>query len=220
MGWTSLFLNMEKKKVLILGSGEVGQRRALKFLDAHSKVIITGGTVPEKLLKLGALEKPVNELEKWIEWADMVVLASGDSDLNKKAAAMGKAKLLNRADYPLEGNIIVPTSFSVGDTQISIFTGGKSPLMAKILRKKIQETIKEEDILQIELQHYARQLLKDRIIDQKKRRIHLYQILNSPEIIKLLNEGKLKEAKSLVREYLNKINGTTHDSKYNKEGSS
>ncbi|MBU4534832.1 MAG: bifunctional precorrin-2 dehydrogenase/sirohydrochlorin ferrochelatase [Euryarchaeota archaeon] len=211
MGWTSLFLNMEKKKVLILGSGEVGQRRALKFLDAHSKVIITGGTVPEKLLKLGALEKPVNELEKWIEWADLVVVASGDNDLNAKAAALGKNKLLNRADYPLEGNIIVPTSFSVGDAQISIFTGGKSPLMARMLRKKIQEAIKDADLLQIELQHYARQLLKDRVIDQKKRRVHLYQIFNNPEIIKLLNEGELKEAKSLVRKYLNKINGTTHD---------
>ncbi|GAB6055111.1 bifunctional precorrin-2 dehydrogenase/sirohydrochlorin ferrochelatase [Methanobacterium movens] len=210
MGWTSLFLNMEKKKVLIVGSGEVGQRRALKFLDAHSKVIITGGTVPEKLLKLGAIEKPVNEIEKWIKWADLVVVASGDNELNNKAALLGKDKLLNRADYPLEGNIIVPTSFFVGDAQISIFTGGKSPLMARILRKKIQEAIKDEDLLQIELQHYARQLLKDKISDQKKRRIHLYQILNNPDIIKLLNEGKLKEAKSQVREYLTKINGTTH----------
>lgn len=202
MGWTPLIWDMEKNKVLIIGSGEVGERRALRFLETDAEVIIIGGTVSEKLLGLGAREKPANQLQKWVEWADLVVIASGDEELNNKAAHFARDKFLNRADHPLEGNIIVPTTFWLGDAQISIFTGGKSPLMARILRKKIQETIKEEDILQIELQHYAREILKELVPYQRKRRAHLYQILNSSEIKELINAGKIEEAKTQVRDYL------------------
>ncbi len=202
MGWTPLIWDMEKNKVLIIGSGEVGERRALRFLEADAEVIIIGGTVSEKLLALGVREKPAHKLQKLVEWADLVVIASGDEELNNKAAHFAGNKFLNRADHPLEGNIIVPTTFWLGDAQISIFTGGKSPLMARILRKKIQETIKEEDILQIELQHYAREILKELVPHQRKRRDHLYQILNSSEIKELIKAGKLEEAKTQVREYL------------------
>lgn len=202
MGWTSLIWDVKENKVLIIGSGEVGERRALRFLESDAKVIIIGGTVSEKLLGLGAKEKPIHQLQKWVEWADLVVIASGDEDLNNKAAHFAGDKFLNRADHPLEGNIIVPTTFWLGDAQISIFTGGKSPLMARILRKKIQETITEEDILQIELQHYAREILKELIPYQKERRAHLYQILNSSDIKELIEAGKIEEAKTQVREYL------------------
>ena len=66
--------------------------------------------------------------------------------------------------------MIVPSSFFIGDVQISIFTGGKSPLMSKELRKKIEKVIKTEDVMQLELQSFARNILKMEIDDQKIRR--------------------------------------------------
>ena len=95
---------------------------------------------------------------------------------------MSGDKLLNRADDPNKGNLIVPSSFFIGDVQICIFTGGKSPLMSKELRKKIEKVIKFEDILQLELQSFARDLLKERVDNQKKRRNYLYSILNDQKI--------------------------------------
>lgn len=198
MGWTPLYLEMEDKNVLVVGAGEVGQRRALRFLESGANVVISGGHVPPELRELGATYQPRTELPKWIEWAELVVVASGDPQLNQEVSELAKDKLLNRADYPEDGNIIVPSSFSIKDVQFSIFTQGKSPLMARELRKRIQSVILEEDILKMELQHFTRQLLKEKMPGQRKRRDYLYQILNDKKINELLDKGELEEAQDYV----------------------
>jgi len=202
MGWTPLYLEMQHKNVLVVGAGEVGKRRAHRFLEAGANVIICSNHVSDQLKGLGAAYKPREELSKWVDWADLVVIASGDPQLNQEVALQSKDKLINRADYPEEGNIIVPSSFFINDVQFSIFTQGKSPLMAKELRKRIQAVVKEGDILQLELQHFTRQLLKEKVEDQKKRRDYLYQILNDKKINELLDNGELEQARVSVTKLL------------------
>lgn len=202
MGWTPLFLQMKNKNVLVVGAGEVGSRRALRFIKAGANVTILGKKISEELSELGSALKPVQEVKEWVEWSDIVIVATGDQELNEKVAELAAHKLLNRADYPEEGNLIVPSSFFIGDVQLCIFTGGKSPLMARELRKKIEKIIKEEDILQLELQNFTRNILKEKIHDQKKRRDYLYEILNDENIGKLLEEGNLEGAKKYIKHHL------------------
>ena len=64
MGWTSLFLEMDNYKVLIVGSGEVGIRRTRRFLEAGANVIVIGNHVPDELLNLGVDVKPP---KRWID---------------------------------------------------------------------------------------------------------------------------------------------------------
>lgn len=202
MGWTPLFLQMEDKKVLIVGAGEVGARRARRFIESGANVVIIEREVPQDLIDRGAVFKPLDEVEKWVEWSDIVVVSTGDHGLNERVAKLAGKKLLNRADHPDEGNLVVPSSFSIGDVQFCIFTGGKSPLMAKELRKRIQKVILEEDILQMELQNFTRNILKENMNDQKKRRDYLYKILNDKNIKEYLKQGNLEDAKKYVKKQL------------------
>lgn len=205
MAWTPIFIKTDEMKVLILGAGEVGERRAYRFVQAGAKVILTGGTVSDHLQNMGAISKPLEKINELVEWADLVVIASGDDEMNNKVAKLAGEKLLNRADNPFEGNVIVPTTFSVGEAQISIFTGGKSPLMARMLRKKIQSAITTEDILQIELQDYARLKLKSCIENQKLRRDYLYQISHNTEIKKCLIENRWDDAIAQVNSFISNL---------------
>jgi Siroheme synthase (precorrin-2 oxidase/ferrochelatase domain) len=175
----------------------------LRFLEADSQVIILGNQIDPGLLAKGASLKPPKDAGKWVEWADLVVVASGDSKLNSLVTDLAGNKLLNRADQPDEGNVIVPSSFFIGDVQFSIFTQKKSPLMAREIRKKIEKVITEEDILQLDLQHYTRKILKNKVEGQKHRKSYLYKLLEDEKIKKLLNEGKIEEAKSYVDEMIN-----------------
>lgn len=202
MGWTPLFLQMENKNVLIVGAGEVGTRRAQRFLESGANVTVINEEVSSDLVDLGAAFKPLDEVEKWVKWSDLVVIATGDHKLNERVAELAKGKLLNRADYPDEGDLIVPSTFSIGDVQFSIFTSGKSPLMAKELRKRIQKVILEEDILQLELQNFTRNILKENMNDQKKRRDYLYKILNDKNIQEYLRQGNLEDAKKYIKQQL------------------
>ena len=147
MAWTPLYMDMDGKRVFVLGSGEVGIRRARRFLEAGAEVVVAG---PPAELE-GARFVEMDNLEYWVEWADLVVVASPDRELNDRVASLAGKRLLNRADSPLEGDVIVPSTFMVGDVSISIFTGTRSPLMARYLRERIQDAIQTEDLLMIEV---------------------------------------------------------------------
>ena len=188
--------------VFILGTGEVATRRANKFLDHGACVKLAGKNLDDELKDKGAILCSTQDVEELVEWSDLVVVASGDEKLCNHVSEISKDKLLNRADYPQEGNVIVPTSFNIGEIEISIFTNGKSPLMARQLRKKIQSIITEEDILEIELQDYARNRLKEVVDDQKERRSYLYEILDDEKINDLINEREIGQAKGYIDEFI------------------
>ncbi|MBR6994074.1 MAG: bifunctional precorrin-2 dehydrogenase/sirohydrochlorin ferrochelatase [Methanobrevibacter sp.] len=206
MDWTSLYLKTSDLNVFILGTGEVATRRANKFLDHGANVKLAGTQISEDLECKGAVLCSTDDVDDLVEWSDLVVVASGDEKLSDYVCEIAKDKLVNRADIPQKGDIIVPTSFNIGEIEISIFTNGKSPLMARQLRKKIQSIITEDDILEIELQDYARSLLKNKVENQKERREYLYEIFENEKINDLIKDRKIDEAKDYIDNFTRGLN--------------
>lgn len=206
MDWTSIYLKTSNLNVFILGTGEVATRRANKFLDHGANVKLAGDNLADELVSKGAILCSTEDVDDLVKWSDFVVIASGDRTLSNYVSKIAEDKLLNRADFPSEGNVIVPTSFNIGDIEISIFTGGKSPLMARQLRKKIQSIITEEDILEIELQDYARNKLKGIVQDQKDRRKCLYEIFEDEKINVLIKNRNIVEAKDYIDDLIRGLN--------------
>ena len=198
MDWTSLYFKTSNLNVFILGTGEVATRRANKFLDHGANVKLAGNDLSKDLEDKGAVLCSTDEVDELVSWSDLVVVASGDNELSEHVSNIAQDKLINRADFPQKGDIIVPTSFNIGEIEISIFTNGKSPLMARQLRKKIQSVITEEDILEIELQDYARSILKEVISDQKQRRKYLYEIFENKQINEYVKDNKIDKAKLYI----------------------
>ena len=198
MDWTSIYLKTAGLNVFILGTGEVATRRANRFLDHGANVKLAGNDMSSDLLEKGAGLYSTDDVDELVEWADLVIVASGDGEMSDYVSKISHDKLINRADYPLKGNVIVPTSFNIGDIEISIFTNGKSPLMARQLRKKIQSIITEEDVLEIELQDYARLKLKEVVEDQKERRKYLYEIFEDEKINELIKSRQIDDAKLYI----------------------
>lgn len=198
MDWTSLYFKTSNLNVFILGTGEVATRRANKFLDHGANVRLAGNNLSADLEDKGAVLCSTDDVDELVRWCDLVVIASGDEELSDYVSKIARDKLINRADFPQKGDIIVPTSFEIGDVEISIFTNGKSPLMARQLRKKIQSIISREDILEIELQGYARSILKETTEDQKVRRKYLYEIFEDEKINGFIKNNQIDEAKMYI----------------------
>lgn len=203
MNWTSVYLKTNSLNVFILGTGEVATRRADKFLSHGASVKLAGDSLDSFIKEKGAILVSTDDVDELVNWADLVIIASGDRELSNYVASIADKKLLNRADFPNEGNLIVPTSFNIGDVEISIFTNGKSPLMARQLRKRIQEIITDEDLIKMELQDYARSILKEKVDDQKERRTYLYTIFEDKNIHNLIEKNKIDEAKSYIYNLIN-----------------
>lgn len=209
MGLTSLFLEMKDKIVLIVGTGSVGIRRARRFLDAEACVKIVTRDIDEDIknefVEKGARFYDDDMLDDLIEECDLVVVATDDLKLNEEISLKARDKLVNCSSDITLSNVIVPSTFRIGSVTVSLYTDSKSPLMAKELRKKIQNIITPEDILHIEFQEYIRKLLKEQVANQADRKKYMI-MLNDDEIIKnYLKEDKLEQAQKYASNIIKNI---------------
>lgn len=206
MALTSLFLDMKDKNVLVVGTGSVGIRRIRRFLEAEANVYIVtkdiDSEIKDEFITKGAEFCDNDKLDDLIDMSDLVVVATNNLELNRELSIKAKDKLVNCSSNPEISNVIFPSTFYIGDVQLSIYTGSKSPLMAKTLRKKIQSIITPQDLLYIELQEYARKLLKENVPTQEERKEYMIKINEDENIEEYINDDNLDKAKEYVRNML------------------
>ncbi|AWX33130.1 bifunctional precorrin-2 dehydrogenase/sirohydrochlorin ferrochelatase [Methanosphaera sp. BMS] len=209
MALTSLYLDMKDKNVLIIGTGSVGIRRARRFLKAQSNVNIVTKSIDEdvkdEFLEKGAHFYDNDQLDNLIDESDLIVVATDDIELNEKIALQANDKLINCSSDPSISNVIFPSTFDIGGVTISVYTGSKSPLMAKTLRKKIQSIITDEDIYYIQLQEYVRELLKANVDSQQDRKEYMLKINEDERVRELIQNNDIDEAKRYVKEIIEKF---------------
>ena len=121
MDWTSLYFKTSNLNVFILGTGEVASRRANKFLDHGANVKLAGNSLSDDLKDKGADLYSIDDVDELVDWSDLVVVASGDEELSEHVSEIAQDKLVNRADFPLKGDIIVPTSFEIASALSLMF---------------------------------------------------------------------------------------------------
>jgi len=202
-------LNVKGKKAIVFGGGRVASRRTAKLLDAGAKVKVVAKTFSESIRKMSSknlqmVEEDLNNINisNLIKEGDLIFISTNDRNLNDKIEkeARRQRKLVNRADGV--SDFVIPASLKVGDVLISISTEGKSPAVAKALKKRIKKTITQEDIMLVELQEFARSILKRKFKDQQLRESILREIISMPEILEYLKIGDTAKAKRLVLDHL------------------
>ncbi|MEM3539050.1 MAG: bifunctional precorrin-2 dehydrogenase/sirohydrochlorin ferrochelatase [Nitrososphaerales archaeon] len=207
----------DNKYVVIVGGGLEGYRKTLSFLDAGSRILIVSKTFSKNIKKLH-LKKKIDLIKIDVKDArlfinhlnpkpDLLIAATNDRNLNAQLAKHAKEVgcMVYVVDNPSISDFIFPALAKIGDVKIAISTNGKSPLVARVLRQRIERIITKEDLLQIKLQNYARVILKQHILDQKVRRKILYKILNDDNIKTLLREGRFDEAQRITMEILERF---------------
>jgi len=218
--------NFSGKHILVVGGGATSYRKVLRFIDAQPKIQVVSRTFSDEMKKLYKMKKielvkaEVKDTEKFIKSLkpkpDLVIAATDDHKLNTELAVRAKSLgcMAYAIDNPKISDFTLPALAEIGEVKVAISTSGKSPAMAGILRRKIEKMITEEDLLQIRLQYYVREILKKKVSDQKVRRKILYKILRNERISRILKEKKfdeaLEEAVKIVEEH--KICGNCADS--------
>ncbi len=179
-----LLLDVKGKRVTIFGGGEVGFRKAQFFLPEASVVVVSKDFVPGfQSLSVQTVEGDIDQvMEKWIDWADFVVAATDDPELNEKISKESEAKgrFFNRADKP--GTFLIPSVVSRDNFIIAISTLGRSPGMSKFMRLKLEEELGEEYSSMIDLQEELRLAAKEAIGDQRRREQFLWKVLMDERI--------------------------------------
>ena len=142
-----IFLDIEGKKCVVVGGGQVALRKVRALVDHGARVeVISPDLCPGlgRMVKQGKVQAVRRDYaEGDLAGAVIVVAATNDNDLNAKVAQEAKARgvLINAVDDSQHCDFIVPSHLRRGDVTIAISTGGRSPALARKIRTELEKDL-------------------------------------------------------------------------------
>ncbi len=201
-------LNLQSKKIIIVGGGNEAKKRINSLLKQECTIIIIADSVNSQINKLAKTKKIKIIKQKIADTKfisklnpNLIITTTNDRMLNQKIinAAKKKGIIVYSSDNPEDSDFSNPAIIDFENMiQIAIFTGGRSPVMSKKIKEKLEKVLKKiitkEDISQIKIQKMARKLAKEVISTQEQRREFLHSIMRDNEIDQLIKDGQVKKA--------------------------
>ncbi len=206
-------MKIANKQVIVVGGGEVGERKVQALLRENAKVTVASKDFTDYLSNLGKsntinlkkIEKTSEIIDSLSDF-DIIIAATDDEEMNMKLSEQArKSKIpICVVDHPELCDFYFPATTDFGNLKIAVSTSGKSPAMASVLRERLEKSVTKEDVLQVELQDYARKILKSKINSSSQRKKILYEIMAASQISALIEEGQLEDAKKIAEDIINK----------------
>ena len=201
-------LNLQDKKIIIIGGGKEAQKRINSILKQGCDIIVISDTVNSQINKLIKTKKIKLIKQNIIDTKfisklkpDMIITTTNDKKINQKIINDAKREkiIAYSSDNPEDSDFSNPSIIDFENiVQIAIFTGGKSPIMSKKIKDRSEKIFKKiitkEDIAQIKIQKIARMIAKETIPTQEQRKECLRSIINDNEIDQLIKDGQMKKA--------------------------
>ncbi|MBI3329226.1 MAG: bifunctional precorrin-2 dehydrogenase/sirohydrochlorin ferrochelatase [Nitrospinae bacterium] len=145
MGYYPIFLDLQGKRCLVVGGGEVATRKVQGLLEAGAEVSVVSPALTETLSMLaewGAIQHAARAFQPGdVDGCALVIGATDQSAVNAAVceAARRQGIWVNIVDTPDACDFIAPAVVRRGALQIAISTGGKSPTLAKQIRIQLEQ---------------------------------------------------------------------------------
>lgn len=142
-----LFLDLRGRPVLLIGAGEVAERKLDSLLRAQATVRIVALAVSAPVAaRAAAADIDISQrafVEEDLDGVWLVVAATGDPALNTELAQRCEARQLwlNVVDDTPRCSAIFPSIVDRDPLLVAISTGGRSPTLARWVRGMIEERL-------------------------------------------------------------------------------
>jgi len=194
-GYYPLYLDINGKKVSVIGGGRVAERKILPLLDRGAKVTIISPDLTERLRDL-VREGRLRHLAKSYEKGDLkgtflVIVATEKKEINREILREAESFccLYNVVDNPLLSNFIVPSFFNRGSLLIAISTSGTSPALSKRIRQELEKRYGREYALFLNMMEGIRKRLLRDVPSSAKRRKIFKNLVHSDLLETIKREG-------------------------------
>ena len=166
MQYFPLFVDTKNLNVLVVGAGEVAARKLALLVRTEASITVVAESACEEVMAMAAQNRIVLQ-ERAIECADLkgiqvLYMATANTELNQKYSV--KAKQLgiwvNVVDSPADCSFITPAIVDRGKLQIAISSSGAAPVVAGLIRTKIETWLPQSIAKLIEFASASRAQLK------------------------------------------------------------
>lgn len=199
-----IFLNIQDKKCVVVGGGNVAWRKVCSLKEAGARVTVVSPEFCPELEKETEIERIKQKYDKeFLKGALVVIASTDDEEVNKRIYydATEKGILVNVVDKPEFCSFIVPASIVQGDLRISISTGGASPALARNIREYLEKQFGNEYNELTKLLSEMRRKVLSEIRDESIRRDILQQIAGL-DMLEVIKKKGIQEAKKKMLEII------------------
>ena len=181
-----LFLAIDGLSCLVVGGGEVGERKIRTLLRYGAEVrLVARELTPwlrEKCSERSVLLAGSLYQKAHMEGISLAFAATSDMDLNRRIAADAREMGIwcNMASDPSLGSFIVPSVVERGPLSIAVSTSGLSPAIARVLRLKLEGEFGPEWEFFIGFMGLLREYLKSRNIRDNDSRLLFSELAALP----------------------------------------
>lgn len=150
MKYYPVCLNIRGKRCVVVGGGDVAERKAEKLVDGGAEVILVSRRLTPLLIRMKREGKISHIEDDYQEThlgdAFLVIGATDRDDVNERIArdARGRGILANIVDDPDSCDFILPALLERGDLVVAVSTSGKSPALARKVRDQMESCIGPE----------------------------------------------------------------------------
>jgi len=207
MRYYPIHLDIQNRNCLVVGGGGVGTRKVMTLLNCGANVTVVSPDISEQLYDLAGSpaltlkQRPYQSDD--LEGMFLVIGATDDETLNRQISrdAEQHSTLCNIADRPEICNFILPSIVQRDDLIITISTSGRSPALAKKLRKSLEAWFGEEYGILLRLMGAIRKKLLSQSHAPEAHKPIFEQLINS-DLITLIKEEKTADINALLLKIL------------------
>ncbi len=205
-----VFLDLCGKRVLVAGGGEVALRKVLKALEAGASILIVSPELCQELADVVRNEDGVTWIRKEISRHDipddawLVIAATNEPSVQRMLyEEAGKRKIFcNIVDQPEISSFIVPSSIRCGDLDVAMSTGGRSPAVAKLARRELQEYFDWKWDIFLEIAGMFRKVVLDSELAAGQKG-EICAAMGNPDVLRWISENRMDK----VSEWISVISG-------------
>lgn len=209
MDYFPLFIDLKNKNCLVIGAGEVATRKVELLAKAKASITIVAPEFCANIQTLAHNNKDITLLQKEFSSDDinqqrLIISATNILAVNQHAAEVANAHNIpiNVVDSPELCSFIVPAIIDRSPIVAAVSSGGASPVLARLLRSRLESLIPPAFGKMAELANKYRSLVKEKINPPAQRRIFWENALQG-SIAELFYSGKEEEAEIELQKAIN-----------------
>ncbi|WP_324019378.1 siroheme synthase CysG [Aeromonas hydrophila] len=204
MDYLPIFCRLDNKPVLLVGGGEVAERKARLLLDAGAQLTVVAPELDPELAELaanGSIEWLAGEFApqqltgKWL-----VVAATDRREVNALVyQSANQARIFaNVVDDPKRSSFIMPSIIDRSPLMVAISSGGKAPVLARLLREKLEALLPQHLGAVAAFAGSLRERVKARFASMGERRRFWERLLGADRLGQALARGDSASANQLA----------------------
>jgi len=144
------FLDLRGRCCLVVGGGAVAERKTRDLLACGATITVVSPDLTPGLAELALAGHVAHRSRRFRRWdtrgCAVVIAATGEPAVDAAVAAEARRRhaLVNVVDDPARCDFIVPSVLRRGQLQIAVSTGGRSPALARDIRRGLEPLFSAE----------------------------------------------------------------------------